>query len=58
MSTMNQSTPAIAYSGYSASSEIDRARAAGFNRHLTKPIDVETLLSAVQEVASPRRAAV
>jgi len=53
----NRNTPAIAYSGYSGASEIDRAHAAGFDRHLTKPIDVENLLAAIEQVAGTRRAA-
>ena len=53
----NGDTPAIAYSGYSGPNEIERARAAGFNRHLTKPIDVETLLAAIREVTKRERAA-
>ena len=56
-SSVNQRTPAIAYSGYSGAGEIDRARAAGYDRHLTKPIDVETLLVAITETANGRRAA-
>src|SRR6185312_8584229 len=56
-SSANQRTPAIAYSGYSGRSEIDRARAAGFDRHLTKPIDVETLLRAIGEVTARKSAA-
>jgi CheY-like chemotaxis protein len=38
---------AIALSGHSSSTDIDRSRAAGFSAHLTKPIDVETLTRAV-----------
>jgi two-component system CheB/CheR fusion protein len=49
--------PAIAYSGYSGASEIDRAHAAGFDKHLTKPLDVEKLLKAIEEVSGMRRAA-
>jgi len=54
---MNAATPAIAYSGFSGPKEIDLARSAGFDRHLTKPIDVETLLGTIQEMAKPRSAA-
>jgi two-component system CheB/CheR fusion protein len=54
-STKNMDTPAIAYSGYSGASEVQRARAAGFARHLTKPIDVESLLMAIGDVARTGR---
>jgi two-component system, sensor histidine kinase len=40
----------IALTGYGQASDIDRARAAGFNRHLLKPVDpvqLEVLLEAV-----------
>jgi two-component system, chemotaxis family, CheB/CheR fusion protein len=53
----NAKTPAIAYSGYSGASEVRRARAAGYDRHLTKPVDVQTLLSAIQQVAKRKEAA-
>jgi len=50
-SAKNKETPAIAYSGYSGANEVKRARDAGFDRHLTKPIDVESLVAAISEVA-------
>jgi two-component system CheB/CheR fusion protein len=56
-SPTNADTPAIAYSGYSGPNEIDRARTAGFARHLTKPIDVESLLQAIGDIANRRQAA-
>ena len=48
----NANTRAIAYSGYSGANEVARAKAAGFDRHITKPIDVERLLAAIAEVAA------
>ncbi|HWD35044.1 MAG TPA: response regulator, partial [Casimicrobiaceae bacterium] len=49
-STKNKETPAIAYSGYGGANEVQRAHDAGFDRHLTKPIDVESLLTSISEV--------
>jgi CheY-like chemotaxis protein len=49
-STTNKYTPAIAYSGYGGANEVQRAHDAGFDRHLTKPIDVESLLTWISEV--------
>ena len=56
-SSTNAETPAIAYSGYSGTNEIDRARAAGFDTHLTKPVDVQTLLRTIEQVARRKTAA-
>ena len=54
---MNALTPAIAYSGYGGAAEVERARAAGFAMHLTKPISVDMLLDAIRTVVQPKRAA-
>jgi two-component system CheB/CheR fusion protein len=56
-SSLNASTPAIAYSGYGGPAEVERAQAAGFAMHLTKPIGVDMLLDAIRTVAQPKRAA-
>jgi len=53
----NAGTPAIAYSGYGGPTEVERAGAAGFAMHLTKPIGVDMLLDAIRSVAQPKRAA-
>lgn len=42
--------PAIAMSGYLDEATRARASAAGFNRHLEKPIDAQTLLEAIHQV--------
>jgi two-component system CheB/CheR fusion protein len=63
-SPLNASTPAIAYSGYGGAEEVERSRKAGFNVHLTKPVDVERLLAAIRSLVgrvapqrpSPQRA--
>jgi CheY-like chemotaxis protein len=41
----------IAVSGYCASADADRARAAGFERLLSKPLDVDTICSALERPA-------
>jgi PAS domain S-box-containing protein len=45
--------PAIALSGYAAQKDIDAAIAAGFNLHLTKPIDPTDLSAAVEKLLAP-----
>jgi signal transduction histidine kinase/CheY-like chemotaxis protein len=40
---------AIALSGYGREEDVTRSREAGFSAHLTKPVDVETLIRAVEE---------
>ncbi len=52
----NAHTPAIAYSGYSGPQETIRARQAGFDMHLTKPVDVKTLLKTIEEVGKRKAA--
>lgn len=42
--------PAIALSGYSSSSDIDKAKQAGFKQYLTKPFKTEELLAAIEMV--------
>jgi CheY-like chemotaxis protein len=48
--------PGIALSGYGTREDISRSRAAGFQRHLVKPIDVPQLLRAVEELRATRPA--
>jgi signal transduction histidine kinase/ActR/RegA family two-component response regulator len=45
---------AIALSGYGAEIEVNRSAASGFERHLTKPIDPEQLIDAIEGLL-PRR---
>ncbi len=45
-------TPAIALTGYGMAEDIEKCRQAGFNEHLTKPIDFERLQKTLQKVAS------
>jgi CheY-like chemotaxis protein len=49
-----RSTPAIALSGYGMESDVRNCAAAGFNDHLTKPIDFGQLLQTVQRLVARR----
>jgi CheY-like chemotaxis protein len=42
--------PAIALSAFSGPKVVDRALRAGFNRHLAKPVGLDTLIGAVTEL--------
>jgi CheY-like chemotaxis protein len=46
---------AIALSGYGAESDVERSTAAGFERHLTKPVDPERLVDAIESLVAPAR---
>jgi two-component system CheB/CheR fusion protein len=45
-----RSVPGIALSGYGSDRDVDRAIAAGFDVHLTKPVDPDALLAAIERV--------
>lgn len=45
-----KSLPAIALTGYASQKDVDAAIAAGFNRHLSKPIDPTDLVQMVESV--------
>lgn len=45
-----QSVKAIALSGFGRPSDIDEATQAGFDGHLTKPVMLDALLSAIAQV--------
>jgi two-component system CheB/CheR fusion protein len=47
LGTINAGTPAIAYSGYGGPEEVARSKAAGFDVHITKPVDLVQLLDAI-----------
>jgi two-component system, chemotaxis family, CheB/CheR fusion protein len=53
----NARTPAIAYTGFGSPNEVERAREAGFEFHLTKPIDVEQLIDVIRTATSRHKAA-
>jgi CheY-like chemotaxis protein len=40
----------IALSGFGMEDDVKRAEEAGFSRHLTKPVDFETLLTNIREL--------
>ncbi len=42
----------IALSGYGMEEDIRKSREAGFDRHLTKPVNLQTLEAAIQAVAA------
>ena len=46
---------AIALTAYSSDADIERALAAGFDRHVAKPIDFERLLGQIDELAASAR---
>lgn len=49
--------PAIALSGYGMESDVQRSLAAGFVRHLTKPIEVHQLANALRSLEEERQPA-
>jgi CheY-like chemotaxis protein len=44
--------PAIALTAYARHDDRDRALAAGYDRHITKPVDPETLLQAIASLVA------
>jgi CheY-like chemotaxis protein len=46
--------PAIALTAHAMASDADRAFAAGFDRHLAKPIDFEHLVASLRDVLAAR----
>ena len=49
-----RTTPAIALSGYGMESDVRNCIVAGFNEHLTKPIDFAQLLQTITRLAARR----
>lgn len=47
-----EKVPVISFSGYSSGTEYERIQKAGFDGHLTKPIDIEVFLSTIKEILS------
>ncbi|MFV0454932.1 MAG: response regulator [Pseudomonas sp.] len=47
--TTNANTPSIALTGYGTLRDVEKARAAGFNLHLRKPIGLQALIDAVTQ---------
>jgi len=48
----NRGVPGIALSGFGMESDVNRAHAAGFSEHLTKPINFERLEEVIQQLLS------
>ena len=46
----------IAITGFGQEEDIARSERAGFSKHLTKPVDIEVLKAALQELWQPRAA--
>ena len=46
--------PAIAMSGFGMESDVEESKAAGFQAHLTKPVEIPKLLDAIQQLGSSR----
>jgi CheY-like chemotaxis protein len=46
----SRGVPGIALSGFGMESDVNRARAAGFSEHLTKPINFERLEEVIQKL--------
>ena len=46
----------IALSGFGMENDVNRARAAGFSEHLTKPINFERLEQSIQSLLDPEAA--
>jgi len=49
-SGVNSATPAIAYSGFGGPEEVARSKAAGFDVHITKPVDLEQMVEAIDSL--------
>ena len=43
--------PAIALTGYGGNQDIEKALAAGFNQHLSKPVSYDSLISTIEKLA-------
>jgi CheY-like chemotaxis protein len=48
--TRHQDTLLIALSGYAQTEDIEKSKAAGFDKHLAKPVSLETLQMALKEL--------
>ncbi|HEX2270447.1 MAG TPA: ATP-binding protein, partial [Pyrinomonadaceae bacterium] len=50
-----QHVPVVAITGFGRSDDIERARAAGFYSHLTKPLNIQVLAEVLDQIARHRR---
>lgn len=53
LSPRNENIPVLALTGFGRTEDIERARAAGFYTHLTKPLDVDILVQTLR--SAPRK---
>jgi len=44
--------PLVALSGYALAEDVERSRAAGFDRHLAKPVDLQVLERELADAAA------
>ncbi len=49
---LHKFTPAIALTGYGVAAQVQKAKTAGFDRHLSKPVQYEALVEAIEELCS------
>lgn len=49
-----QDVPVVAITGFGRNDDVERARAAGFFSHLTKPIDLQALTAVLEGIPAPR----
>jgi CheY-like chemotaxis protein len=47
--------PALALSGFGMDEDIERSRDAGFSDHLTKPVSIDRLQAAIEQLEGPSR---
>lgn len=50
-----ENVPAVAISGYAMEEDRERARLAGYDAHVAKPVDVEALFALIQELTAEGR---
>jgi PAS domain S-box-containing protein len=49
-------TPAVALTGYGMAEDVDRCLQAGFDEHLTKPVDIERLQETLSKISAKKAA--
>ena len=47
-----QNVPVIAITGFGRTDDVERARAAGFHYHLTKPLNVAALAAVLEQITN------
>jgi CheY-like chemotaxis protein len=54
MDTAHGRIPAVAVTGYATADDMNRAMAAGYQLHIAKPIDPESLIAAISQLVRPQ----